>query len=262
LAEYLASRNRQVLVSPTVDGITVVYDALTESQEPRLLTNLGRELSAQFDCVSLAALNHDDEMLWLQLHDDGNLIDQYNSAPGWFDEEPSSVPEGGDAAALCAAFDRMDATSQVKRVLRRERDPQGYVFASKRHSELAEALGLRPGLVTTGYRYLTHGETPEGFQPMDFIHTGPVPRTAAMSQQARGHPGPQGGPQPPPGAPGGGSEQRQAGPGGGHVHIGPSPGGGCCGCLLAPLLIPLGLLLSAYSALVLSRQAEQMSDRE
>ena len=75
-----------------------------------------------------------------------------------------------------------------------------------------------------------------------------------MSQQ--GPAGPHGGPQPPPpGAPGGGQQ-----PPPGAVNIGPAPGAGCCGCLLAPLIIPLGLLLSAWSAIVLGRQAEQMRD--
>jgi hypothetical protein len=252
VAEYLAGRNRQVLVSPTISGVTVVYDALTESQQTRLLTDLGRELSGQFDCPALAALNHDDDVLWLQLHEDGRLIDEYNSAPDYFDQTASAGPDGGDAQALCEVFDAADATERVKRILRQERDVAGYMFASKRHAELAEQLGFPPELVTTGYRYLTHGETPEGFVAQDFVHTGPVPRTAAMSQE--GPMGPGGGPQPPPGAPGGG----QAPPGA--VHIGPAPGGGCCGCLLAPLLIPLGLLLSAWSAIVLGRHAEQMRD--
>lgn len=252
VAEYLASRNRQVLVSPTVDGITVVWDALTESQDPRLLTNLARELSAQFDCPALAALNHDDDLLWLQLHVDGRLIDEYNSAPGYFGGQPSAMPEGGNAQALCEAFGAEGATARVKRILHQERDTAGYVFASKRHAELAEALGIPAELVTTGYRYLTRGETPTGFEPQDFIHTGPVPRTAAMSPE--GQWGPPGGPTPPPGATG----PDGAPPGSGHIHIGPAPGGGCCGCLLAPLLIPLGLALSAYSAWILGRHAEDL----
>jgi hypothetical protein len=253
VAEYLAGRNRQVLVSPTADGVTVVYDALTESQETRLLTNLARELSAQFDCPALAALNHDDDVLWLQLHIDGRLVDEYTSAPGYFSGEATDAPDGGDAAALCEAFEAEAAAERVERILRREQDIAGYFGASERHAELAEALGMPTALVTTGYRYLTHGETPEGFLPQDFVHTGPVPQTAAMSQQ--GPMGPQGGPPPPPGAPGG-----QAPPGA--VHIGTAPGGGCCGCLLAPLIIPLGLLLSAWSALVLRRHAEQMGEQQ
>ncbi|MGI5817831.1 MAG: hypothetical protein ACOX9R_07005 [Armatimonadota bacterium] len=250
VAEYLASRNRQVLVSPTVGGVTVVYDALAESQEQRLLANLGRELSAQFDCAALAALNHDDDVLWLQLHLDGRLIDEYNSAPGYFGGSPSDRPEGGDAQALCEAFEVPDRVPEAERILRREGDYAGYFAASARHKALADSLGIPAGLVTTGYRYLTHGETPEGFSPEDFIHTGPVPRAPAVSPAGGWPPG--GGP--PPGAPGGG----EAPPRGAHIHIGPAPGGGCCGCLLAPLLIPLGLLISAWSALVLRRHAEQM----
>lgn len=251
VAEYLAGRNRQVLVSPTIDGVTVVYDALTESQETRLLTNLGRELSAQFDCPSLAALNHDDDILWLQLHVDGRLIDEYNSSPGYFDGNATEEPEGGNAEALCEAFGAEDAAARVERILRQERDTMGYVFASKRHAELAEALGIPAELVTTGYRYMTHGETPEGFLPQEFIHTGPVPGSAAMAPPGTGGAG---GPQYPPRAPGGG----QMPPEGAPIHIGPAPGAGCCGCLLAPLLLPLWVAMSALAAQVLGREAEQM----
>lgn len=258
VAEYLAGRNRQVLVSPTVDGVTVVYDALTESQDTRMLTNLARELSAQFDCVALAALNHDDDVLWLQLSVDGRLVDEYTSAPGYFSGDAATKPEGGDAEVLCEAFQAEDARAHAERVLRREQDMAGYFTASDRHTELAEALGIPPALVTTGYRYLTHGETPDGFQPQDFIHTGPVPRTAAMAPQGPGWPG--GGPEPPP--PGGPTGASGPPPGGGVVHIGPAPGAGCCGCLLAPLLLPLGVLLSALSARLLRQQAEGMRDEE
>ncbi|MFP4249540.1 MAG: hypothetical protein ACLFU7_07760 [Armatimonadota bacterium] len=260
VAEYLAGRNRQVLVSPAKNGLTVVYDALTESQEARLLTNLARELSAQFDCPALAALNHDDDVLWLQLHIDGRLLDEYTSAPGYFTGDAAGAPEGGDAEALCEAFGAEDAEERVERILRREQDIAGYFGASERHAELAQALGMPATLVTTGYRYLTHGETPEGFMPQDFIHTGPVPRTAAMAPEAaadRGGPG-----EPPPPPPGGGPGTGGPGPGDPHVHIGSAPGGGCCGCLLAPLIIPLGLLLSAWSALVLRRHAEQMGEQQ
>ncbi len=254
VAEYLAGRNRQVLVSPTVRGVTLIYDALTESQEPRLLTNLARELSGYFECPALAALNHDDDVLWLQLSVDGRLVDGYTSAPGYFSGDASTAPEGGDAEALCEAFDAPDAIRQVERILRREQGIAGFFAAAQRHAELAEALGIPPALVTTGYRYLTHGETPEGFLPQDFIHTGPVPRTAAMHAQGP-HAAP---PPPPPGAPGAGPSAEQGPPPGGVIHIGTAPGGGCCGCLLAPLLLPLGLLLSAWSALILRRHAEDM----
>lgn len=242
VAEYLGSRNRQAIVSPTVEGVTVVYDAITESQEPRRLTDLGRELSAQLDCPALAALNHDDGLLWLQLHVDGRLVDEYDSTPGYFEDTSPGSPEGGDAQALCALFEAEGRAGEVERILRRPHGPGGYAFASQRHRELAEALGIPPELVTVGYECLMRGEIPAGFDAEQFVHTGPAPQPLARPAGARGAGGPQ--PGPPPGV--------------GHIHIGPSPGAGCCGCLLAPLIIPLGLLMSAWSAWVLRRHAARM----
>lgn len=246
VAEYLASRNRQSLVSPTIDGITVVYDALTESQDPRLLTNLGRELSAQFDCPALAALNHDDDILWLQLHVDGRLLDEYDSTPGYFEDTPASGPEGGDAKALCEAFEASQRPDEVERILRRREGTGGFAFAGERHNALAEALEIPPKLVTIGYEYLAAGEMPPGYSAEDFVHTGPAPRA----------------PMRPPGPMGGQAGPTAPPPGAAHVHIGPAPGGGCCGCLLAPLLIPLGLAMTAWSAWVMRRHAEHMRDGE
>ncbi len=254
VAEYLAGRNRQVLVSPTIEGVTVVYDALTESQDPRLLTNLARELSAQLDCPALAALNHDEDVLWLQLHVDGRLVDQYNSSPSYFEDGSLGEPEGGDADALCEAFGASDREDEVEQILRKPDGADGYSFASERHTDLAGALDIPPELVSFGYEHLTGGEMPAGYQPRDFLHTGPVPQPMAPSQM--GQPGPTGGP----GGPGGPADNAgEAGPGPGHVRIGPAPGAGCCGCLLAPLLIPLGIVASAVSAWLLRRQAEEMN---
>ncbi|MBD3292156.1 MAG: hypothetical protein GF393_04475 [Armatimonadia bacterium] len=245
VAQYIASRNRQSLVSPAIDGITVVYDALTESQDPRLLTNLARELSAQFDCPALAALNHDGDILWLQLQIDGRLIDEYDSTPGYFEDVPPSGPEGGDADALRHAFESEDRSEEIERILRRRQGMGGFVSASQRHTRLAEALGIPSELVTIGYEYLAAGEVPPGYSAEDFVHTGPVPQAPMRTM------GPMGG-QAGPGAP--------PPPGGAHVHIGPAPGGGCCGCLLAPLLIPLGLAMSAWSAWMMRRHADHMRD--
>ena len=241
VAEYLASRNRQTIVSPTVEGVTVVYDAITESQDPDTLTSLGRELSAQLDCSALAALCHDDDVLWLQLHVDGRLVDEYDSTPGYFDDVPPSGPEGGDAAALCTAFGAEERVGKVEGILRRGQGFGGYTFAQQRHDALAGELGIPPALVTVGYDYLTRGEVPAGFNPADFVHTGTPPQP--LAQPTMGPFGP-GGPQagPPPGV--------------GHIHIGPAPGAGCCGCLVAPLLVPL---MGLWSALVM-RRARKISE--
>ncbi len=244
VAEYLASRNRQTIVSPTVEGVTVVYDAITESQDPDTLTSLGRELSAQLDCPALAALCHDDDVLWLQLHVDGRLVDEYDSTPGYFDGTPAGGPEGGDAEALCAAFGAGGRAGEVEDILRRGPDFVGYTFAPQRHKALASALGIPPALVTAGYDYLTRGEVPAGFNPAHFVHTGPPPQPLA---QPAGPWGPMAGPGGP-GVPGG--PQASPPPGVGHIHIGPTPGAGCCGCLVAPLLLPL---VGLWSALVLRR---------
>ena len=55
------------------------------------MAELGTRLSLEFGCPVLAVLNHDDDILWYQLFENGKLADEYDSTPGYFDAtaEPS-----------------------------------------------------------------------------------------------------------------------------------------------------------------------------
>jgi hypothetical protein len=149
LVNHLNGIRRRTFVSPTINGVTVVFDEESESQDDAILTELATELSRKFDCVALAVLNHDDDVLWYQLCQSGKLTDEYNSSPNYFDGG-YAAPSGGDAAKLCAAFGVEQARmAVVARTLR-----GSYVFAVERHQELAEALSLSPFAVGIGYNYL------------------------------------------------------------------------------------------------------------
>ena len=57
--------------------------------------------------LSVAVIVHDNDILIYFLFQNGELADQYNSSPSYFDygstKEPAG-PAGGDAGRLCAAF--------------------------------------------------------------------------------------------------------------------------------------------------------------
>lgn len=161
VADYLIQADRIAYVSPTVKRITVVYDADSESQDTSVMGRLASELSNHFQCPSLAILNHDDDLLVYQLYEAGKLIDEYDSSPGYFDGE-LSAPIDGDAKKLGQAFDVKHNIAQIESILRKPSyEEDGYLFATDRHRELAQALGIPSFAVGLGYEYIEARDIPD-----------------------------------------------------------------------------------------------------
>lgn len=170
VAEALAGRS--AIVTPQQDGCVVVFDEQSDEQVSEVISKLARELSGKLHCPVLAVLNHDDDILWYQLYWKGELSDEYDSCPGYFDsiEEPSG-PAGGEARKLCAAFGSSNV-AQVERILRKSPfDEDGFAFEIERHTELARALGLPAFAVGGGFSYVSDGELPDGLSEDDLLRT-------------------------------------------------------------------------------------------
>jgi len=169
VAGALAAMKRTAFVSPTVDGYTVIFDAECEDQDPQVISRLTGDLSRQLGCPAIAFLNHDDDILWYQLYANGKLVDEYNSAPDYFEPagEPSG-PAGGDVAKLMEAFDAAADTKALEKVLRTSSlDEGGFVFAYERHLALVRLLGMPAFGVACGFNYISQGELPEGLTEAD-----------------------------------------------------------------------------------------------
>jgi hypothetical protein len=174
---YLRQERRQAYVSPTVAGVTVVYDRRCEDQDDTLRV-LTCDLSRTYLCPALGALLHDDDVFWYVLYDQGEYIDEYDSEPGYFGYEGGQppLPSGGDASKLCRAFGvgggRItfavdDVTQRVARLLHVRKgmidmDGQPGLSAEERHQALAKALGLPPYSYSMGYYSIGVGNVPEG----------------------------------------------------------------------------------------------------
>lgn len=171
VADALAGR--ACVVTPPANGTVVAFDEQSDRQDSRVIASLAAGLSGKLLCPVLAVLNHDDDILWYQLYTNGELQDEYDSTPGYFDSdaEPSG-PAAGDAAKLCAAFGASDP-EEVERVLRKSFfDGDGYAFAFERHNDLVKALAISPFAVGTAYASFERDELPEGLSPDEFIRTG------------------------------------------------------------------------------------------
>jgi hypothetical protein len=168
VAKALAGRS--AIVTPAQDGCVVVFDEQSDDQDSAVITDLASRLSRELRCPVLAVLNHDDDIFWHQLYLSGELADEYDSSPGYFDPaaEPSA-PAGGDAKKLCAAFGA-SGVAEVESILRKSSfDEGGYTFAVERHTDLARALGIPSFGVGVGFRYVSGGELPDGLEQDDLV---------------------------------------------------------------------------------------------
>jgi hypothetical protein len=165
-----ALAGRSAIVTPVQDGCVVVFDEQSDDQDSAVITELGSRLSRELRCSVLAVLNHDDDILWFQLYFGGELADEYDSSPGYFDPSAeTSAPAGGDAQKLCSAFGT-DSVAEVERILRKSAfEEGGYAFAVMRHTDLARALGIPSFGVGAGFRYISDGELPEGLEEESLV---------------------------------------------------------------------------------------------
>lgn len=159
----LKDQGREAFVSRPQNGCVVVYDRECEEQDIEVLRKLADTLSSKLRCPALAVLNHDDDVLMYSLHENGKLVDEYNSSPGYFESGPGEPPAGGDASRLARAFG-VASTTDVEDVLHTPNGAgsgEGYVFEAERHQELVEALGAPAIAVQAGFNYIEDGELPD-----------------------------------------------------------------------------------------------------
>lgn len=161
-----ALHGRKATVTPKTDGCTVVFDSVCDKQDTDAMGALASNLSRDLHCPALAILIHDDDVFWYCLYLNGQLEDEYNSCPGYFDfgssEEPSG-PSGGNAQKLCEAFGA-ENLQEVESILREPGATPGgrYVFETQRHTDLVNALGLPTFAIGKAYASFERGEYPEG----------------------------------------------------------------------------------------------------
>lgn len=161
-----AMKGRNAVVSPTVSGYTTVWDEESDKQDEKIIDQLGRQLSSLLASPVIAVLNHDDDILWYALYSAQGKVDEYNSAPGYF-EGVDAPPRGGDAQLLVKTIAPGAPTDIIERVLQNTE----YVFAVERHSDLLAALGMPP-FAAFGHGYINRGDVPPGLTKGDLTFTG------------------------------------------------------------------------------------------
>jgi hypothetical protein len=164
----LRKLGRKAFVLPTINGFTTFCDARAETQDPRAIEELAKEVSRDLGCPIFCVLNHDDDVLWYGLYRQGELLDEYNSSSGYVVGHLGALKtESAETLCKIMGIARPEVVARVEAVLRKSKGGDGYIFEVDRHAALVEAMGLPNTSVGTGYHYLERGELPVGLAEND-----------------------------------------------------------------------------------------------
>jgi hypothetical protein len=128
-----------------------VYDREIETAEPEDIGNLAAQLSRTCGGITIPLLNYDDDVLWFRIYDTGKLMDEYNSAPAYFEGSRSALV-GGNEQVIAGIFNASESADRV-RVILHERE---YVNCPL-YSSTPSRLSWHPNL-SGGANVLTAGE--------------------------------------------------------------------------------------------------------
>jgi hypothetical protein len=167
---------RSAFVSPTIDRYSVVYERTTEEQDFTEIDTLGKKLSDSFGAPVLAAVLHDDDVLYLWLFRAGECCDFYDSLPQYFDPDAEpGAPEGGNSAMLCEAFEHPHNEERVETLLRANLLDEELPEISgelERHQALIRELGMPAFAAGVTFSSIKDKYLPEEFQDVEFTPVG------------------------------------------------------------------------------------------
>lgn len=165
IVKSLRGMEREAYVSKPQGDYLFVYDKACDDQDEEEIKQVGQRLSRDLNVPVFAVLNHDDDILCYWLFDQGRVLDQYNSNPGYFDGEEGG-PKGGNADLLAQAFSALKRRETIETILQGNEDE--YPFAIDRHEALAQALGIPFDYSCLGYNYIETEDLPDDSEIDDF----------------------------------------------------------------------------------------------
>lgn len=163
VVDYLNRAGRTTFVSPVFQGYVCVFDEVCDSQDDREISGLTKALSARLKCAAISVLNHDDDIFWYQVYENGEVVDSYDSCPGYFAGGGASLkPSGGTPEVLCRVFAASGREEDLKSIL-----TGPATFAVERHMAMFETLGLPTFSVGAGYTYIEEGDCDSIWEEFD-----------------------------------------------------------------------------------------------
>ena len=151
--------SKRALVGQAVDGWVSLYDQSAESQDSAEIHRVCWELSTKLNCAIFAFVNVEDQLFVYYLYRDGDLIDEYNSAPEPTVTADTKTRLAGQPRVIQEYARTGTSIEQIAAVLQYETASRESGFASEvspqdRLSRLATLLGISTPRVLTGYNQL------------------------------------------------------------------------------------------------------------
>ena len=131
----------QFRVASPVKGWVSLYEQRASTQDEDWIARLAGEMSSRLRTVCVAFLVHDSDIARYWLIDQGQLLDEFNSIPDYFDEVSSAERRRVRGRAdVFLRYCQPGVTRQdIERVLRAE-----VMFAEDTITRLAAFLGIDP----------------------------------------------------------------------------------------------------------------------
>lgn len=171
----LEKKRRAFMVSDgvvtKVDHDVVIYDEEFDELDPKVITELTKKLSKQTHSTAFAVINYNDETLMCWFYSKGELIDAYNSQPGYLDDkvDEDTPPQGFNSEELLKFFPDVQI-GDLKAVLSRASYPnEGFCTATDRHADIVTILRLPRFSVGTGFFTVKIGDIPADLDAGDFV---------------------------------------------------------------------------------------------
>ena len=157
LLPVLESTGSKGILVDDESGWLVVTTEQIETQNQTEIDLLGQAITEKLSVMAVSFLNHDDDMLSVDVYAKGLRVGSYNSAPWCFVEDPSPEdmkPKLVNPAAYAALGDDI-SEEDVSKVF----EPDiSFIFAPQLHADIAGLLGLSMMSVGFGYRYAVQGD--------------------------------------------------------------------------------------------------------
>ncbi len=155
-------------IAPAKGGWTSLYEEQASEQDDRRIRELGGGLSRDLHVPCIAFLVHDSDVACYWLFDNGELLDEYNSDPGYFDSHTDArpSPSGGHADVL-ARYCQPGVTPFELASMLGEKRVRETVFADEVIRRLARALGIDRGRAIADYRDMDGDGGPGGWDGGD-----------------------------------------------------------------------------------------------
>ncbi len=156
-------RVTQYHVAAGKNGWTSLFEERASEQDDQRIRELAGGLSKDLRVPAIAFLVHDSDIACYWLYENGELLDEYNSDPGYFDGETDGPPSPTEPRTdLLLRYCRPGVKESDVAAILDMGNVRATTFAEEIIERLARLLGIDSRFAIADYRDLADGEGPGG----------------------------------------------------------------------------------------------------